>query len=50
MGYIDQLRNLDLISRDFMPNILSILQLNRGLVKAFKLDIWAVDEYYVERK
>ncbi len=33
-----------------MPNILSILQLNRGPAKAFKLDIWAVDEFYVERK
>ena len=33
-----------------MPNILSILQLNRGPAKTFKLDIWAVDEYYVERK
>ena len=38
------------MSRDFMLNISSILQLNRGLVKAFKLDIWAVDEYHVERK
>lgn len=38
------------MSREFMPNILSILQLNKGLVKAFKLDIWTVDEYYVERK
>ncbi|KAK2461029.1 hypothetical protein APHAL10511_006970 [Amanita phalloides] len=47
-SYIDQLRSLDLVSKEFMPSMLNLLQLNKGLVKAFKLDVWAVDEFYIE--
>ncbi|KAM6492444.1 hypothetical protein JOM56_012168 [Amanita muscaria] len=46
--FIDQLRSLDLISRDLMPGILSLLQLKQGPARTFKLDVWSVDEYYVE--
>ncbi|KAG6811117.1 hypothetical protein H0H92_008917 [Tricholoma furcatifolium] len=47
-SYIEQLRNLDVIVAYFIPTILSILRLDQGPQKAFKLDIWAVDEFHVE--
>ncbi|EEB98781.1 hypothetical protein MPER_01656, partial [Moniliophthora perniciosa FA553] len=43
--YIDQLRNLEIISTHFIPTILGLLGLDQGIPKAFKLDVWAVDEY-----
>ncbi|KAF8650294.1 hypothetical protein AX16_005322 [Volvariella volvacea WC 439] len=47
-GYIDQLRGLDILSQFFFPNLLAILQLDEGIAKSFKLDIWGVDEFYVD--
>ncbi|PFH48098.1 hypothetical protein AMATHDRAFT_66268, partial [Amanita thiersii Skay4041] len=47
-SYIEQLRNLDLISKTFMPSMLTLLLLDQGIAKAFKLDMWAVDEYHIE--
>ncbi|KAG6916946.1 hypothetical protein DXG01_004633 [Tephrocybe rancida] len=47
-SYIEQLRNLDVIVAYFIPTILSLLRLDEGPQKAFKLDIWAVDEFHVE--
>ncbi|KII91341.1 hypothetical protein PLICRDRAFT_38089 [Plicaturopsis crispa FD-325 SS-3] len=46
-SYIDQLRHLGIISSYFIPNIFDLLNLGEGLPKAFKLDIWSVDEYYI---
>lgn len=47
-NYIDQLRSLNLVFDHFIPCFLAILRLNQGgLQKAFKLDIWAVDQFYV---
>ena len=47
-SYIDQLRNSDVIGSYFIPGILSLLCLDIGPSKAFKLDIWAVDEFEVQ--
>ncbi|KAG6865555.1 hypothetical protein C0991_001559 [Blastosporella zonata] len=47
-SYIEQLRNLDVIVAYFIPTILNLLRLDQGPHKAFKLDIWAVDEFHVE--
>ncbi|KAF9556293.1 hypothetical protein CPC08DRAFT_820566 [Agrocybe pediades] len=48
-SYIEQLRNLNVVFEHFIPCFLAILRLDRGgLQKAFKLDIWAVDYFYVE--
>ncbi|KAG6818998.1 hypothetical protein H0H93_016518, partial [Arthromyces matolae] len=47
-SYIDQLRNADLIVARFIPTIMHLLCLDQGPIKAFKLDIWAVDEFHVE--
>lgn len=48
--YVNQLRNLDLIATRFIPSIFTLLNLYDGAKKAFKLDQWAIDEYYIERK
>ncbi|OBZ77520.1 E3 ubiquitin-protein ligase listerin [Grifola frondosa] len=47
-GYTDQLRDLGLITSQFLPSILNILGLYGGTVKAFKLDIWAIDQFYLD--
>ncbi|KAJ7676451.1 hypothetical protein B0H17DRAFT_1334447 [Mycena rosella] len=48
LSYIDQLRTLDIIGTSFIPNLLSLLGVDQGIPKAFKLDPWAVDEYFVQ--
>ncbi|TRM62271.1 hypothetical protein BD626DRAFT_558116 [Schizophyllum amplum] len=47
MGYIEQLRSLGVVDTYLMPNIIHMLQLDQGLARAFKLDMWAVDEFFV---
>ncbi|CAA7268465.1 unnamed protein product [Cyclocybe aegerita] len=51
-SYIEQLRNLDVIVGHFIPAFLSILRLDHGqgggLIKAFKLEPWGVDRFYIE--
>ncbi|KAJ7702616.1 hypothetical protein B0H16DRAFT_1394969 [Mycena metata] len=47
LSYIDQLRTLDIIGTSFLPNLLSLLGVDQGIPKAFKLDVWTVDEYLV---
>lgn len=39
-----------MISEHFLPHILGILGLYSGVTKAFKLDIWAVEEFYLDCK
>ncbi|KAF9258177.1 hypothetical protein L218DRAFT_964691 [Marasmius fiardii PR-910] len=47
-GYIEQLRSLGIISTCFIPTVFTLLGLDRGgVVKAFKLNVWEVEEYYV---
>ncbi|EPQ53690.1 hypothetical protein GLOTRDRAFT_117039 [Gloeophyllum trabeum ATCC 11539] len=46
-GYIQHLRDLDLISTRFLPYIFNALGLYGGPRSTFKLDVWAVDEYHV---
>ncbi|KAJ3932590.1 MAG: hypothetical protein NXY57DRAFT_1072227 [Lentinula lateritia] len=48
MSYLEQLRSSSIIETHFVPSVLSLLNLGRGIVKAYKLDIWAVDEFYVQ--
>jgi E3 ubiquitin-protein ligase listerin len=49
-GYINHIRNLNIIATHFVPSILGLLELYDGVKKAFKLDFWAVDEYYLDCK
>lgn len=48
LSYIDQLRAIDIIGTSFIPNLLSLLGVDQGIPKAFKLDVWSVDEYFVQ--
>ncbi|KAG8958385.1 hypothetical protein FRC03_009184 [Tulasnella sp. 419] len=45
--YIEQLRNLDIIPSRFLPNIFGILDIGASGKRPFKVDQWAVDEFYV---
>ncbi|KAJ2933069.1 hypothetical protein H1R20_g4020, partial [Candolleomyces eurysporus] len=45
--YIEQLRNLDLVASRLLPAIIHLLRLDEGLNKAVKVELWAVDEFYV---
>lgn len=47
-AYVEQLRDLGIISTYFIPNILDLLHLTEGIGRAFKLDPWAVEEFYVQ--
>ncbi|TFK64592.1 hypothetical protein BDN72DRAFT_260036 [Pluteus cervinus] len=47
-SYIDQLRSLDILASYFFPNLLVLLRLDEGISKAFKLDVWGIDEFYVD--
>lgn len=47
-GYINHLRNLDIVATHFIPSIFNLLHLYDGFKKAFKLEFWAIDEYYID--
>lgn len=47
-GYIEQLRNQELISNSFIPLLLALLRLDTGLEKAFKLNVWSISDFYVD--
>ncbi|KAH7909880.1 hypothetical protein BJ138DRAFT_1154228 [Hygrophoropsis aurantiaca] len=46
-SYFNHMRSLGIIANAFIPNIFDILDLFSGGKKSFKLDIWSVDEYYM---
>jgi hypothetical protein len=45
--YIEQLRNLDLVGQRLLPAIVRLLRLDDGPTKAVKVELWAVDEFYI---
>ena len=47
-GYIQHLRNLDIVATHFIPNVFGLLDLYDGTKKAFKLEMWSVDEFYMD--
>lgn len=47
-GYIEHLRRHDLFSDRFLPQIFNILGLYGGIPKAFKLNIWSIEEFYLD--
>ena len=48
-NYIEQLRNHDMVVGHLIPCFLSLLRLDQGsLLKVFKLDVWGVDEFYID--
>lgn len=46
--YFNQMRNLGIIGDFFIPNVFDILGLFSGKKRAFKLDIWAVDDFFID--
>lgn len=49
-GYSEHLQELGLVTTHLIPLVLNLLQLYGGVVKGVKLDVWSVDQFYVERK
>ncbi len=45
---MDHLRRENLVEDRFLPQVFTILRIYGGPSKAFKLDIWEVDEFYLE--
>ncbi|KAG8896139.1 hypothetical protein FRB99_009054, partial [Tulasnella sp. 403] len=45
-SYLEQLRNLDLVSTSFVPKLLSLLKVTDGR-KPFPVEPWAVDEFHL---
>ena len=48
MGYANQLRNMDLVDTVFLPCILDLLDLHGGQGRPFRLEMWSVEEYFVQ--
>ncbi|KAG2132698.1 uncharacterized protein EDB93DRAFT_1323055 [Suillus bovinus] len=46
--YFNRMRSLGIIGDFFIPNVFDILNLFSGKKKAFKLDIWAVDDFFID--
>jgi hypothetical protein len=44
------MRSLGIIGDFFIPNVFGFLGLFSGKKKAFKLDIWAVDDFFIDRQ
>lgn len=47
MGYGNQLRDLDLVDTSFLPVVFELLDIGGG-TKAFPLELWSVDQFYLE--
>lgn len=46
--YFNQMRSLGIMADFFIPNVFDVLGLFSGKKKAFKLDIWAVDDFFID--
>jgi len=49
-GYSEHLQELGLVTTHLIPLVLNLLQLYGGISKAVKLDVWSIDQFYVECK
>jgi E3 ubiquitin-protein ligase listerin len=49
-GYSEHLQELGLVTTHLIPLVLNLLQLYEGVGKAVKLDMWSIDQFYVECK
>lgn len=49
-GYSEHLQELGLVGTHLIPLVLNLLHLYEGVGKAIKLDMWSVDQFYIERK
>ena len=49
-GYSEHLQELRLVTTHLIPLVFNLLYLYGGVGKAVKLDIWSVDQFYIECK
>jgi E3 ubiquitin-protein ligase listerin len=49
-GYSEHLQEIGLVTAHLIPLVLNLLQLYGGVGKAVKLDMWSIDQFYVECK
>ena len=49
-GYSEHLQELGLVTTQLIPLVFNLLYLYGGVGKAVKLDVWSVDQFYVECK
>jgi hypothetical protein len=49
-GYSEQLNGSGLVENNLLPTIYTILDLWGGSKKAFKLEMWSIDEFYIPRQ
>ncbi|KAH9959432.1 hypothetical protein BC827DRAFT_504162 [Russula dissimulans] len=47
-GYSEHLQELGLVSTHLIPLVLNLLQLYGGVGKAIKLDVWSIDQFFIE--
>ncbi|EIW76996.1 hypothetical protein CONPUDRAFT_157270 [Coniophora puteana RWD-64-598 SS2] len=47
-GYVQHLRSLGVVGKNFIPHIFEVLNLFDGRRKPFKLSIWEVDGYHLD--
>ncbi|KAH9988778.1 hypothetical protein BJV74DRAFT_459602 [Russula compacta] len=47
-GYSEHLQELGLVTTHLIPLVLNLLQLYGGVVKGVKLDVWSIDQFYIE--
>lgn len=47
MGYGNHLRDLDLINSSFLPVVLELLDIGGG-AKPFRLELWSIEQFYLE--
>ncbi|KAH8826836.1 hypothetical protein DL96DRAFT_1604472 [Flagelloscypha sp. PMI_526] len=48
MAYLTQLRASTLVEEYFLPNIWHLLKLDLGMAKAFKMETWGVDDFFIQ--
>ncbi len=49
-GYSEHLQEIGLVTTRLSPLVFNLLHLYEGVGKAVKLDVWSVDQFYIERK
>ena len=49
-GYSEHLQELGLVTTHLIPLAFNLLYLYGGAGKAFRLDVWSVDQFYIECK
>ncbi|KAI0273234.1 hypothetical protein BGY98DRAFT_998534 [Russula aff. rugulosa BPL654] len=47
-GYSEHLQELGLVITHLIPLVFNLLQLYGGVGKAVKLDVWSIDQFYIE--